>query len=157
MDNEHGQHLNLLDKDLGASIAAMVEAEVSKSLDGLDIEAMVQTEIEKAMHKIEHKINKAKHRAQEHQRRAEEHKRRAKERAERAEERAKRAAERAARRAERKAHGVNITLGVESDQASAPQVSDEVSDEERLSVLHMLEGGTITPEQADMLLNALAG
>ena len=66
----------ILDPDFGQRIAAMVQAEVARSLEGLDIaaevakgledldvEAMVHVEIEKAMSKIEHKVARAREKA----------------------------------------------------------------------------------------------
>ena len=155
MENEQGRDeytSGVLDPDFGQRIAATVQAEVARSLEGLDIEvevarslegldveAMVHAAIGKAMAKIDHKVTRAKHRAQE--------------RAHRAQERAARAAERAARHAAHKAHRVNVKIDV---QDKGPDVPPKVSEEEQLSILRMLQEGTITTEQADMLLSALA-
>lgn len=159
MDNEQSgteYESNVLDSDFGERIAAMVEETVARSLEGLDIEAeiaksleglnideIVNAEIEKAMHKVEHKLTKAKHRVHERAQKAHE-------KARRAQERAARAAERAARHAERHTR-VKVDM-----QDGEPDVPPKVSDEEQLRILRMLQEGTITAEQADMLLNALA-
>ena len=128
MENREG----IFDPDFGDRIAAMVEAEVARGLEGLDIEAMVHAEIDKAMHKIEHKVAKAKHRVQ---------------------ERARRAAERAVQHAERQARRVNVTIDMEDEGRDA---APKVSEEEQLAILRMLQEGSITTEQAEMLLSALA-
>ena len=152
MENEQDGQGRILDSDLRKRIATMVErqvaeslkgvdieAEVAKNLEGLDIEAIVHAEIEKAMHKVDHKLAKVKHRVQE--------------RAQRAQERAAREAERAARHAEHQARHVNVKFDMQEGEPDGPP---KVSEEEQLSILRMLQEGTITTEQADMLLNALA-
>jgi hypothetical protein len=155
MENEQDRieyRSSILDPDFGERIAVMVEekvtkslegldieAEITNSLEGLDIEAIINAEIERAMHKVEHKLAKARHRIQE--------------RAHRAQERAARAAERAARRAEHRTHHVSARFDMQEGEPDGPP---PVSEEEQLSILRMLQEGTITTEQADMLLNALA-
>ena len=155
MENEQDRtayESTIFDPDFGERIAAMVEeqvtkslkgldieAEIARSLEGLDIEAIVHAEIEKAMHKVDHKLAKVKHRVQE--------------RAQRAQERAAREAERAARHAEHQARHVNVKFDMQEGEPDGPP---KVSEEEQLSILRMLQEGTITTEQADMLLNALA-
>jgi hypothetical protein len=155
MDNEQSRiehESSVFAPDFGERIAAMVEeqvtkslegldieAEIARSLEGLDIDAIVHTEIEKAMHKVEHKLAKARHHIQE--------------RAHRAQERAARTAERAAWHAERQARQVNVKFDMQEGEPDGPP---KVSEEEQLSILRMLQEGTISTEQADMLLNALA-
>ena len=159
MENEQDWQ-GILDPDLGERIAAIVETQVTKSLEGLnieteiartleqlDIDALVHTEIDKALTKIEYKLARAQEKAH-----------RAAEKLARHQERMRRAAEQMAHRQERAqhavpAHHINIATDAQMRMAAQPQVSQE----EQLSVLHMLEEGRITPEQADMLLNVLAG
>lgn len=161
---------HILDPDFGARIAATVQAEVARSLEGLDIGAevaksleeldigtMVHDEIEKAMSKIEHKMARARDRAE----RAQEKAHRIAEKMARHQEKMHQAAERMAHRhertwhAEQKAHRVDVAVDEET-QADGPRAR-QVSEEEQLSILRMLQEGTITTEQADMLLKALAG
>ena len=166
---ENGQDWQgVLEPDLGERITAMVEtqvaeglkrldleAEIAKSLEGLDIEAMVQAEIEKALSKIEYKVVRARDRAQ----RAQEKAHRAAEKMARHQEKMRLAAEKMARRQEKalhatQAHHVKVLVDAKGPGANAPS---QVSEEEQLSILRMLQEGTITTEQADMLLKALAG
>jgi len=168
MENEQDGQGRILDSDLRERIATMVErqvaeslkgldieAEVAKNLEGLDIEAMVRAEIEKALYKIEYKVARAQDRAQ----RAREHAHRAAEKMARHHEKMRRAAEKMAHRQEKaqraaQTHQVNLTMDTRTRNVDAPP---QVSEEEQLSILRMLQEGTITTEQADMLLNALAG
>jgi hypothetical protein len=166
MENEQNWQGAILDSKLGERIAAIVEievtkslkaldieAEVAKSLEELDIEAMVHAEIEKALGKIEHKVVRARERAQ----RAREKAHRAAEKMARHQEKMRLAAEKMARRQE------NATLAASPHQVlmdakvHSKDAQPQVSEEEQLSILRMLQEGTITTEQADMLLNALAG
>lgn len=157
----------ILEPDLGERIAAIVETQVAKSLEGLNIEAeirrdledldinaLVHAEVEKALSKIEFKLARAHDRLE----RAREKAHRASEKLARHQEKMRRAAEQMAHRHERAqyatpAHHIDVSTDTPVRMAAKPHVSEE----EQLSVLHMLEEGRITPEQADMLLNALAG
>jgi hypothetical protein len=87
---------------------------------------------------------------------------RAEREAERAAARAERAAERAQREAERHAerwarnsqrHGFRFTPPIPPTPPTPPV--REVSAEEQLKILRMVENGTISPEEANMLLKAL--
>jgi hypothetical protein len=83
---------------------------------------------------------------------------RAEREAERAAARAERAAERAQREAERHAaHFARMTTrhGRHSPPPPPPPPAREVSAEEQLKILRMVENGTISPEEANMLLKAL--
>jgi hypothetical protein len=76
------------------------------------------------------------------------------------EERAQRARERAARAAERQAGQNRAAAGEEDWQEGEPDSPTEAApvasvDEERLSILRMVEQGQITPQEAELLLDAL--
>ena len=86
--------------------------------------------------------------------RAQEQARRAQEKLERKLEAARRHSEMKARHAERRSRrSVSVDIGVRP----AEPVSEPVSDEERLSILHMLEQKKISLEEAEALLDALEG
>ena len=77
--------------------------------------------------------------------------RRAVTRARRKAERGRKRAERARRRAGKKSRSINLNL------SGRPRKRTEVSEDERLSILRMLENGTITVEEAEKLLQAIEG
>lgn len=77
--------------------------------------------------------------------------RRAVTRARRKAERGRKRAERARRRVERKTRSINMSL------SGRPRRRVKVSEDERLSILRMLENGTITVEEAEKLLQAIEG
>jgi hypothetical protein len=66
-------------------------------------------------------------------------------------ERGRKRAERARRRAGKKTRSINLSLSGRSRKKG------EVSEDERLSILRMLENGTITVEEAEKLLQAIEG
>lgn len=165
-NQEQLQDLTPFDADFGERIADLVKVEVAKSLEGLDIgaevaqslakldiEALVHGELDKALSKIEHKVARARDRAH----RTQEKVSRVQEKMQKAQEKARRAAERVARHAEKRSHRLDVQVAAEKqagqDHASA---RPKASEAEQLSVLRMLQQGTITADQADMLLAALA-
>ncbi len=75
---------------------------------------------------------------------------------ERATEQARRAAEHEAEQARLRAERAERRWQRVSGQRSQPR-REQVSDEERMRVLHMVEQGKLTPEQAAELLSALEG
>jgi hypothetical protein len=77
--------------------------------------------------------------------------RRAVTRARRKAERGRKRAGRARRRAEKKTRSINFSL------SGRPSRRAKVSEEERISILRMLENGTITVEEAEKLLQAIEG
>lgn|SRR5574341_237669 len=85
---------------------------------------------ERIRHRVEHKLNAARRHVESAQRRAEE----------------------VVRRAERQLEGFDINIGSGGLARAEP-----VSEEERLTILQMLEEGKITVEQAEQLLSALEG
>ncbi len=86
--------------------------------------------------------------------RAQEQARRAQEKLERKLEAARRRSEMKARHAERRSRrSFNVDIGVEP----AEPASEPVSDEERLTILRMLEQKKISMEEAEALLDALEG
>jgi hypothetical protein len=158
---------NLVDPTFSQRITDMVQAQVAESLErlgieakvagtleGLDLDAMVRAEIEKALAKIDHKVSHARDCAL----RAREKAIKAEQKMARHQEKMRRAAAKMARRQdkalrERRSHHISIAAD------AAPYGTDpqpRVSQKEQLSILRMLQEGTITTEQADMLLDALA-
>lgn len=84
-----------------------------------------------------------------------EHVRRAVSRARRGAARAKRASQKASRKVRRGVRGRRVSVDFGLDLGSKGR--RDVSDEERLSILRMLEKGTITVDEAEKLLQALEG
>ena len=81
--------------------------------------------------------------------------RRAVGRARRSAARAKRASLKASRKARKAARGRRVSVDFGLDLGSKSR--RDVSDEERLSILRMLEKGTITVDEAEKLLQTLEG
>jgi hypothetical protein len=77
-------------------------------------------------------------------------------RVDRATEQARRHAEQAAEQARMRAERAERRWRRASGRRPAPK-KQEATDEERLRVLRMVEGGKITPEQASELLVAIEG
>jgi DUF4097 and DUF4098 domain-containing protein YvlB len=127
-------------------------------LEGIDWdEAGRRTEeaVSRAMQRMESKLERARVRAE-----------RARERAERTRERAQRARARAGKVVEEAGLAdlevdIDADMGIEMDVgpvgATAEPYSAEMYEEERLAILRMVEDGKITPQEADMLLDALEG
>jgi hypothetical protein len=131
-----------------------------------DLHERIHRQVEEAMRGAPSNLqDQIRERVDEATRRAIEHSRRAMERAEHASDHSRRKVEAAMRRAEQKiraaerqAHGhgafrFNMTV----PSAPRPPASDPVSDEERLSILRMLQEKKISREQAEQLLAALEG
>lgn len=150
--------------DLGEEISRQVE----EGLRAIDLEAIgrrVGEEVEQAMSRLRVKLEsvdwdrigrqtqQAIERAMERMQRDAE---RMAERAARYQERMERRAEKEARRAER--WGPKVKIGEEEWQVGEPDRPPESGpslDEERLSILKMVEQGQITPAEAELLLDAL--
>ncbi len=144
--------------DIGEGLAAQIRAQVARQFEGTDWSGLAQEEVERMISKIERKVARAQERAQEVARQAEEQARRAREKAQRAQERAQQAAERAARRIEMQARRWGDIPGFEaSTSTQAERKRSQVSPEEQLRILQMLQEGKITVEEAEMLLKALEG
>lgn len=121
--------------DLGATIASQVESEVEAGI--AEMEARLEALGAGVGSYSSERIG--------------EHVRRAVTRARRKAERGRRRAERATRHAAKKTRSINLNLDKRS--SGRPKVSED----ERLSILRMLEKGTITVEEAEKLLQALEG
>jgi DUF4097 and DUF4098 domain-containing protein YvlB len=139
--------------DFGPDIAAEIEAQIAETMGSLDLDALAQREIEKAMRKAEREIEKAR-------RRSERGRREAQDRMRRAQERAARSARRAHERFSRRGHlgngsvfGGSYTFKFERGRSAKPKVSED----EQLSILKMVQEGKITIEEAEELLKALGG
>lgn len=121
--------------DLGASIASQVESEVEAGIAEMEarLEALGAGVGSYSSERIGEQV------------------RRAVTRARRKAERGRRRVERATRHAAKKSGSINLNL----DKRSSGRT--RVSEDERLSILRMLEKGTITVEEAEKLLQALEG
>jgi len=114
--------------------------------------SQAQQAVERAMERLQHDLDRAADKAAHYQ-----------ERMERTQERAERATERQARRQERPAGQAGqgpAEATVEDWQEGEPDSPLEAApaagvDEERLSILRMVEQGQITPAEAELLLDAL--
>jgi hypothetical protein len=163
--------------DLGDEISRQIDA----SLQAIDLEAIghqVSEEMDAAMSRLQVKLEsvdwerigtqsqRAVERAMEQMRRNMD---RMVEKAARHQEKVERKVEREQRRLERlerkrqpaagREHGAQMDLGDQSAEAAygdgGPVEPGPDLDEERLSILRMVEQGQITPEEAEMLLDAL--
>lgn len=138
--------------DFSQDIGAQINAQVAASVGGADLDALTRREIEKAMRKAEREIEKAR-------RQAENGRQRDEERVKRAQERAAQVAGRVERKmASRARHWEGmfdrrVSLGRAGRSPRAPQVSDE----EQLTILRMVQEGKISVEEAEKLLKALEG
>jgi hypothetical protein len=169
-----------VEESLGAVDFEEVGRQVEESLRAIDLEAIAQKageEMEAAMSRLQIKLegvdwDRVGHRTQRAVDRAMERMQRDMDRlvskAERRRDRLDRVAEREARRAERlerrlqrvarKARGYEVEVDVEdwpTGGGAEPAEPGPNLDEERLSILKMVEQGQITPEEAEMLLDAL--
>ena len=121
-----------------------------ESVDWDRIGARTQQAVDRAMERMQIDMDRMVAKAERHQ-----------ERIEQRLEREKRRMERKARKRDRKdARRAGIEITVEGDPAEDAYEEYEAEpgpdlDEERLSILRMLEQGQIAPEEAEMLLDAL--
>ena len=147
-----------MERTLEESSMMAAMAGLQAKLEGINWdEAGRRTEeaMSRAMQRMEIKLERARARAE-----------RARERAERARERAQRAQVRVGRVVEEAGLAdlevdIDADMGVEMDVgpvgATAEPYPAEMYEEERLAILRMVEDGKITPQEADMLLDALEG
>ena len=166
--------------EMGAELAGEVVRQIEEGLAAIDFDAIGRTvgaEMEEAMSRLQVKLesvdwDRVGVRTQQAVDRAMERMQRDMDRmvvkAERQQERLEHKLERQKRRAERKAQKLHrqearlagVEIVVEGDPADAayeeyePEPGPDL-DEERLSILRMLEQGQIAPEEAEMLLDAL--
>jgi len=166
--------------EMGAELAGEVVRQLEEGLAAIDFDAIGRTvgaEMEEAMSRLQVKLesvdwDRVGVRTQQAVDRAMERMQRDMDRmvvkADRQQERLEHKLERQKRRMERKAqklHGqearlAGVEIAVEGDPAGAayeeyePEPGPDL-DEERLSILRMLEQGQIAPEEAEMLLDAL--
>jgi hypothetical protein len=152
---------------IGQQVSQEMDAAMSRlrvkleSVDWDRIGTKTQAAIEQAMERMTHEMERVTEKAAHHQERIQR-------RAEQEAERAQRVAEREARRAERlarkyqgaatnsQADDVQVEMPVEAvEEVYEPPEPEPDLDEERLSVLRMVEQGQIAPEEAEMLLDAL--
>jgi DUF4097 and DUF4098 domain-containing protein YvlB len=139
------------------SISAQIELEMAEHLGKLNVDAMTQREIDKAMRQAEKEIAKAQRELERETRRAEEQTRRAQERAARA---ARRAQEKVARKSRRwgiAAETGPSLFGPPPPPHSRPPKPKGPPAKEQLAVLKMLQEKKISPAEAEMLLRALEG
>jgi hypothetical protein len=131
-------------------LAAHIEEEIARHMGDMDVNALVQQEMEKAMRRAEREIDKARERMEKEARRAEE-------RAQRARERAIRAARKAQAKVAHQKWDVPLDTGpfVFGKTPSPPE--PKISEAEQLAILKMLQENKISVEQAEMLLKALEG
>jgi len=114
-------------------LAQRIQQRVAEKLSKIDFEAIARREAERARRQAEGEA----------------------ERARRVAEKVRRKAERARRKAERKRWRIEWDAERSKPRAAGP--GEEVTEEERLTVLKMLAESKISAEEADMLLQALEG
>lgn len=156
---------------VGAELGEEISRQINESLEAIDFEAIgrqVSEEMEGALSRLRVKLEsvdwermgmqaqRAVERAMESMERNMD---RAMEQVARQQERMQRRMEREAQRQERRQrrHGVEVDIGWEEEmdeEAGAPDSGPNL-DDERLSILKMVEQGQISPEDAEMLLDAL--
>jgi hypothetical protein len=153
-----GQHESEFDAWMAIdSISAQIESEMAEHLGKLNVDAMTQREIDKAMRQAEKEIAKTQRELERETRLAEEQVRRAQERAARA---ARRAQEKVARKSRKWGVAVETgptLFGPPAPPQSRPPKPKAPPAEEQLAVLKMLQEGQISPAEAEMLLKALEG
>jgi hypothetical protein len=159
---------------VGAELGEEISRQINESLQALDLEAIgrqVSEEMEGALSRLRVKLEgvdweriglRAQQGVERAMERMERDMDRAMEQVGRQQERLQRRLEREARRRERRErqHAVQVDFGWEEEmesEAGAPDSPDAGPDleEERLSILRMVEQGQISPEEAEMLLDAL--
>jgi len=139
------------------SLSAQIESEIAEHLGKLNVDAMTQREIDKALRKAEQEIVKAQDQLERETRRAEERARRAQERAAQA---ARRAQEKVARKSRKWGVAVETgpsLFGAPPPSHPRPPTPRGPPSEEQLAVLKMLQENKISPAEAEMLLRALEG
>jgi hypothetical protein len=136
---------------IGQQVSTEMDAALSRlqvkleSMDWDQIGIHTQRAVEHAMEQMRRNMDRMVDKAARHQARVE-----------RKLERERRRQEHAERRHRRSADAqVQDPLGAEDYPAYEPPESEPDLDEERLSILHMVEQGQITPGEAEMLLDAL--
>jgi hypothetical protein len=139
---------------IGRQVNEEVEAAMSRlqvkleSMDWERIGLQSQRAVERAMEKLQRNMDRLAERAARQQERMASKAARAADRLERTERRQQ--------RAERRRQAEQVEVPNWSDQEAVEPVEPEPDlDEERLSILRMVERGQITPEDAEMLLDAL--
>jgi hypothetical protein len=136
---------------MAGTLAGQIEAQIAEHIGQMDMHVKVQREIDKAMRKAQKEIAKA-------QRHVERRTVEAQERARRAEERAQRAAERArAKIAKSRRWGISFSPEESPFPPETRARTRQVSEEEQLAVLRMLQENKISAQEAEMLLKALEG
>ncbi len=155
--------------DFGSHIAAQIEGQMAElqkhlnqELSHLDFHIDAEAVAANARHAAERQIDAARRKAErlaETARRKEESVRR---RADAARRRAERIEERARRRTAFLDFGKNLSVNFDRPARpprppAPPPAPDAVSDEERMSILRMLEQGKISVAEAEKLLSALEG
>ena len=147
---------------IGRHVSQEMESAMSRlrvkleSTDWQRFGGQAQQAVERAMERLQRDLDRAADKAARYQERME----RTNERVDRAAERHARRQERRARQAEQAAQGPAEAV-VEDWQEGEPDVPmaeaapAPSTDEERLSILRMVEQGQITPEDAELLLDAL--
>lgn len=151
---------------IGRQVSQEMEAAMSRlrvKLESTDWQRygnQAQQAVERAMERLQRNLDRAADKAA----RAQERMDREQERMDRAQERMDQAAERQARREARHARTdpfeAGVEPGIEDWQEGEPDgpvaaAAAPSLDEERLSILRMVEQGQITPEDAELLLDAL--
>ena len=145
------------------SISSQIEGEMARHLDEMNVDALAQREIDKAMRKAEQELARAQHFLEQEQRHAQERAARAQEQAARAQERAARAAQRAQAKIARKSHRWGIPgdapslFGPYPTPRGSQAEKQGPSSEEQLAVLVMLQEKKISVAEAEDLLAALDG
>lgn len=157
--NESLQALDL--EAIGRQVSEEMEGALSRlrvKLEDVDWERMgqrAQQAVERAMERMERDMDRAMEQVARHQEQAARYQERMARHQERLQRRMEREAQRRERRGQR--HGVEVDFGWEEEmeaEAGAPDSGPDL-DEERLSILRMVEQGQISPEEAEMLLDAL--
>ncbi len=140
---------------IGRQVSEEMEAAMSRlqvkleSVDWERIGLQTQQAVERAMEKMRWNMDRMVERAARHQERLER-------KAERAAHRLERLELRQQRREGRQEAGELEVEVWPNEEAAEPMEPGPDLDEERLSILRMVEQGTITPEDAEMLLDALS-
>jgi hypothetical protein len=140
---------------VGRRVSEEMEAAMSRlqvkmeSVDWDRIGAQTQQAVERAMERMRENMDRMVEKAARHQERMERRAERAARKLERMEQR------RATERPRRREGDFEVQDDWPSEEAVEPLEPEPDLDEERLSILRMVEQGTITPEDAEMLLDAL--